>query len=129
MTCSVTTFSVAGTVSGAAAGHTVELQNNGVNTLTVVADGNFQFPPLADGSAYAVSVSAQPAGQTCTVSNGSGTVSGANVTDVAVKCVDDVVPPPVFAEPIPVPVDSRPALGLLVLMFLIIGVTSLNRRL
>ena len=34
-----------------------------------------------------MTVKTNPTGQTCTVSNGSGTVSGANVTNVAVNCV------------------------------------------
>ena len=42
---------------------------------------------MADGTAYGVTVKTNPSGQTCTVSNGSGTVSGANVTNVAVNCV------------------------------------------
>ena len=34
-----------------------------------------------------MTVGTQPAGQTCTVTNGSGTVGAANVTNVAVSCV------------------------------------------
>ncbi|HRN59797.1 MAG TPA: hypothetical protein PLI44_06125, partial [Chiayiivirga sp.] len=46
---------------------------------------------LPSGTAYAVTVSAAPAGQTCSVANGSGTVAGANVTNVDVTCAD--IPP------------------------------------
>jgi hypothetical protein len=65
------------------------LRNNGGDDLRVYADGTYTFAtPVADGSAYAVTVSAQPTGpaQTCTVANGSGTVSGSDVGNVAVSC-------------------------------------------
>ena len=41
---------------------------------------------MASGAAYAVTVSQQPSEQTCTVSNGTGTVTNANVTSVSVVC-------------------------------------------
>jgi exo-beta-1,3-glucanase (GH17 family) len=78
---------VGGTVTGLAG--TVTLQNSGGNDLTVAANGPFTFTTLlAPGAAYAVSVQAQPAGQTCTVMNGSGIASG-NVTSVTVECVSN----------------------------------------
>ncbi len=82
----VSVFTVGGTLSGLTSG-TVVLQNNAGDTLSLSADGSFNFAnSLADGSAYNVTVSAQPAGQTCAVTNGSGTLSGANVSDVTVNC-------------------------------------------
>ncbi|MCW8846175.1 MAG: cadherin-like beta sandwich domain-containing protein, partial [Gammaproteobacteria bacterium] len=87
----VPTYTVGGTVSGLTGNAT--LQNNGADDLPIAADGPFAFSTaLIDGSTYAVTVSAQPDGQTCTVSNASGTVSGANVSNVGVTCVDNVVP-------------------------------------
>ncbi len=81
-------YTIGGTVSGLSG--TLELQNNGGNDLTITADGTFTFSTaLADGSGYSVAVKTQPDGQTCTVSNGSGTISGANVTNVAVTCSVD----------------------------------------
>ena len=85
------TYTVGGTVSGLTG--TVALLNNGGDGLSVSADGGFTFATaLGDGEAYAVTIDAQPAGQTCEVANGTGTIAGADVTDVAVSCVDD--PPP-----------------------------------
>ena len=77
-------------VTGTAAGLTgsVVLQNGTGASLTVTANGQFSFAaPIAVGSSYAVTVQTQPAGQTCTVSNGSGTAGSTNVTDVALTCV------------------------------------------
>ena len=80
-----TTYSVGGAVSGLSG--TVVLQDNGGDNLSVSASGPFTFATaLASGAAYSVTVSTNPSGQTCTVSNGSGTVASANVTNVAVSC-------------------------------------------
>src|SRR5579862_5531800 len=80
-----TKYSVGGTVSGLSG--TVVLQDNGSDSLSVSANGSFTFATqLASGAAYAVTVQTNPSGQTCTVSNGSGTVGSANVTSVAVSC-------------------------------------------
>ncbi|HEB60950.1 MAG TPA: hypothetical protein ENJ06_03900, partial [Phycisphaeraceae bacterium] len=82
-------YTVGGTLSGLASGNTVVLQNNGGDDLSLSANGSFTFgTALADGSSYSVTVLTQPTSpnQVCAVSNGSGTVSGANVTDVSVVC-------------------------------------------
>jgi hypothetical protein len=77
-------FTVGGTVSGLTG--TLTLANNG-DALTLTASGSFTFDtPLADAAAYAVTVTTQPAGQTCIVANGSGAIAGASVTDVTVAC-------------------------------------------
>jgi hypothetical protein len=81
------TYTVGGTVSGLAAGDTLILQNNGGNDLSVIANGAFTFTtPLTTGTAYSVTVGSAPAGKTCAVTNGSGTVPGANVTNVGLAC-------------------------------------------
>jgi hypothetical protein len=82
-----TTYTVGGSVSGLTGAGLVLSLNAGAQTLPVAASGAFTFPiGLADSSPYAVTVGTQPAGQTCSVSNGSGTISGANVTNVTVTC-------------------------------------------
>jgi len=78
-------FSVGGSASGLSG--TLVLQNNGGDNLTLTSEGDFTFAtPLVDGSTYNVTVLTQPASQTCSVSSGSGTVEGADVTDVNVTC-------------------------------------------
>lgn len=82
---SAATYTVGGTVTGISG--TVVLHDNGGDALTISSNGSFTFgTSLANGAAYAVTVATQPAGQTCTVSAGSGTVTGANVSSVAVAC-------------------------------------------
>jgi hypothetical protein len=86
VTCNaVVGYSVSGSLSGLS--HTVVLQNNGADDLTIGTNGPFTFPaPVADGTAYEVTVKTQPTGQICIVGNGTGTISGANVTNVTVTC-------------------------------------------
>ena len=82
-------FSVGGTVSGLAAGNSVTLQNNGGDDLVINSDGGFSFDTLlSNGDDYAVTVLTQPPNQNCSVSNGTGTIAAADVTDVAVSCAD-----------------------------------------
>ena len=88
VTCTTDTFMVGGTVTGLAGGGLV-LQDNGGDSLWIAGDGSFAFPtPIASGDTYAVTVSGQPSAptQTCTVSNGTGTIGTTDVTGVAVTC-------------------------------------------
>jgi|HubBroStandDraft_6_1064221.scaffolds.fasta_scaffold00079_48 hypothetical protein len=81
------TGNIGGTVSGLS-GQGLVLQNNGANNLAVTVDGSFTFTTsIAIGGAYDVTVLTQPStpGQTCMVTNGSGT-AGASVTNVLVAC-------------------------------------------
>jgi hypothetical protein len=85
VTCSTTTYSIGGTLSGLTGG-TVVLQDNGTDNLSLTKNGSFTFATkLAAGSSYAVSVLTQPNGQLCTVTLGNGTAN-ANVTNVQVTC-------------------------------------------
>lgn len=80
------TYTVGGSVSGLTGGGLV-LQNNGNDSLSISASGIFTFAiPVTDGNSYSVNVFTQPTGQICSVSTGAGTVSGGNVTNVAVVC-------------------------------------------
>lgn len=84
--CATNAYTVGGTVSGLSG--TVVLQDNGGDDLTINSNGSFTFAtPVAQGASYSVTVLTQPTGQTCSVTNGSGTMGGANVTNVGVNCV------------------------------------------
>ena len=66
------------------------LQDNGGDNLTVSANGSFTFATaVASGTPCSVTVKTSPAGQTCTVASGSGTMRSANVTNVAVSCTNN----------------------------------------
>lgn len=90
ISCITNTYSIGGTVSGLAGGNTLTLQNNLTDDLLVSANGAFTFATqLADQSSYTVTVLNQPEtpNQTCTVTNNSGVLNGANQTDILINCV------------------------------------------
>ncbi len=83
------TATIGGMITGLVANTSVILQDNGGDSLTINANGPFQFKtPVTGADLYAVTVVTQPVGpnQICTVTNGSG-VATANVNKVAVTCV------------------------------------------
>jgi uncharacterized delta-60 repeat protein len=87
------TFTIGGTVDGLQ-GSGLVLSNLG-GQVRVSANGNFTFPGTATiGQGYEVNVAAQPHSpeQVCTVAHGTGQVSNANVTDIAVHCQTPAIP-------------------------------------
>lgn len=87
LTCKPDPYRIGGTVTGLMSNGRVVLQNNHADTATISANGSFVFPSAAlSGSQYAVTVLTPPAGETCAVTGGTGTVGAANVTTVAVDC-------------------------------------------
>jgi hypothetical protein len=83
-----TDYTVGGTVSGLV-GTGLVLQNNGGDDLSISSDGTFTFATaLFDADTFHVTVLTPPSGQACSIVNASGTISGANVTDVTVTCTD-----------------------------------------
>jgi hypothetical protein len=85
-----TSYTVGGTASGLAASGLVLLDNGG-NALSVAANAtSFTFSTeLTSGSAYTVTIQSQPTGETCSVTNATGTVT-ADVTSVSVNCSSTV---------------------------------------
>ena len=86
VTCSNQSYSLGGTVSGLAfSGLSL---TDGTDTVSVAANATgFTMPtPVAFQSHYAVTVSAQPTGATCSVSSGSGTMPASAVNSVTVTC-------------------------------------------
>jgi 6-phosphogluconolactonase (cycloisomerase 2 family) len=80
-------YTVSGTLSGLASGQQVTLADNGKDTLNVTTDGSFTFQqPVIYSQPYSVTIATQPAGQTCSVSNGSGSSFSYNVANVNVLC-------------------------------------------
>lgn len=63
-------------------------------TQTVPAAATTQTlaPALPTGTSYSVGIARQPAGETCAVANGSGTIGNADVTNVEVNCAANPYP-------------------------------------
>lgn len=81
-------YSVGGMIGGLPSGGSVKLALNGGTPETVSANGAFSMSTkLFDGSGYSVITSDAPAGYTCSLNHGSGTIANADVTSVAVNCV------------------------------------------
>jgi hypothetical protein len=97
-------YTIGGTVSGLPTSGSglsgLVLLDNGGDALSfpVGANGTFTFPTaLPSGSAYNVTVQSSPSGESCSVSNGSGNVTNANITGVVVTCSAVVVGPPAIS--------------------------------
>ena len=82
------TYRLGGSVSGLVAGGTLVI-NNGTTTLSIASSGTFSFPlTVSSGTNYAITVAAQPAGQLCSVINGSGTVVQSSITNIQINCTN-----------------------------------------
>jgi hypothetical protein len=82
-------YQVGGSVDGVPAGAAVLLALNGASPLRV-SNGPFTFSDaLPDGATYNIELKEQAAGRTCTLERGTGKISGAAITDVAVHCASN----------------------------------------
>ena len=89
--CATNSYTVGGTITGLV-GSGLVLQNEGGDDLSVSVTSTFTFTtPLLSGSPYAVTIETQPAGQLCTLANATGTITNANITNVTVSCVSQLV--------------------------------------
>jgi hypothetical protein len=86
ITCSDEAYSLGGTVTGLTSPGLV--LSDGSNTYSVPVNAtNFTMPMVvAYGSSYTMNVQTQPAGLTCTISGGTGTMPASAVADVGVTC-------------------------------------------
>ena len=80
-------FTIGGGIAGLSADGLVIA--NGADTLSPMhGTASFAFAtPVATSAAFAVTVTTQPAGESCTVTGGSGTVGSANVSSIQISCV------------------------------------------
>ncbi|HYH95297.1 hypothetical protein [Hyalangium sp.] len=84
VTCAQRTYSLGGTVTGLTG--TLQLRLEEGETLSVTANGPYTFQTrLPKGGTYSVSIATQPRGHQCTLTLGSGTVTG-NVTGITAQC-------------------------------------------
>ena len=81
-----TTYSLGGSIAGLT-GSGLVLSSGGQTVSPASSATSFTFPTkLATGSSYEVSVSTNPIGLKCSLSNASGTVNTNNITSIAVAC-------------------------------------------
>ncbi len=81
-----TIYTVGGSLAGLPSGQQLNLQN-GNHVLVISANGAFTFgEQLPSGGSYSVTVADPLPWGTCVVANGSGTVAGGNVNNIAVTC-------------------------------------------
>ncbi|AOP35086.1 hypothetical protein A0128_15300 [Leptospira tipperaryensis] len=88
ITCSTNSFTVGGTISGLS-GTGLTLKNNGTDDIAITTNGTYTFSTgISSGGTYNVTVSQNPSSptQTCSVTNGSGLISGSNKTNVDITC-------------------------------------------
>ena len=81
-------FSVGGTVTGLT-GSGLVIQNNGADNINISGNGSFTFiSPLNTNATYSVTVQTHPSSPTqfCSVTNGTGTISNSNVSDISIIC-------------------------------------------
>ena len=112
------TYSLEGSVSGlVGSGLVLNVAANGSSSASVAANGTVDLAKaVAAETSYTVTVATQPSSpaQVCSVTNGSGTISNANVTNVAISCAAPVAaPPPAAGLPITATVTGLPGPGLM----------------
>jgi lysophospholipase L1-like esterase len=92
VSCVIDRYPIAVTVGGLSSGQQLTLSNNGADSLTVTQNGQVFFQSFVPfGGSYAVTVSAQPNTQTCSLFRGSGTAVSTAITDLRVRCSPLVV--------------------------------------
>jgi hypothetical protein len=81
------TYTVGGTLSGLTTAGLVLKLNNTSSLLIPAGATTFKFASgLQSTTSYEVTIGAQPAGKTCSITNGSGIISIADITNVMINC-------------------------------------------
>ena len=121
VSCTYTSFTIGGTISGLG-GNSVTLLNNGGDALVVNGNGSFTFATALASGSYSVTVGTQPTGLYCQVTQGTGTVGSTNIDTVVVTCTNttacssptNAVPPSsdplwaIYSSPTDPDADSTP---------------------
>jgi len=94
VTCITHTHELTGTVSGLTAGKLVVV--NGSDRVEIPATPATPIPfamaKVAEDAPYGITILTQPAGLTCSIANGVGTMGTANVGNVQISCAPVPVP-------------------------------------
>jgi hypothetical protein len=94
--CTTKSFNVIAYVSGLGSGESVEITNNqGLPNETSITVNSILFPrqpikappfSVQDGESYSLSITGQPRNKTCQLTNPTGTVDGAHISNIKVVC-------------------------------------------
>jgi hypothetical protein len=84
--CVTDSFTVSGTVTGLVPPNKIILQNNLQNDQSVNGSGNFTFPAQLDMTGYDVTILSFTGAVACSISNNTGNIAGAPVTNVLATC-------------------------------------------
>jgi len=88
--CTTDQFRIGGTVGGLTGSGLVLAMAGEPDLVVDPGATSFTFSnSLASGTGYSVSIATQPSGQTCALTNRSGTVGAADVTSVTATCYDN----------------------------------------
>ena len=82
-------YTLGGSVSGLSTGNLVVQKSSGSTTTshTLSANGPYTLDgTLFAGSTYSVTIPTQPNNHSCQISNGSGTVANANISNIDISC-------------------------------------------
>jgi len=91
--------------------------------LSIITDGPFTFDTgILDGNEYNVTILSQPTGLLCSITNATGSIAGASITNVTVSCDIAVTPVP---DAIPVPTLST---WMLFVLAVLLGFVGLSNR-
>ena len=97
-------YTVAGNVSGLAANSSLSIMNNGADPTTIRSNGNYQFAvQITSNGSYAITIAGQPASQSCSIANASGTNITHNISNADISCSQNpVLPVPVATPVVPI---------------------------
>lgn len=91
VSCITHTHALTGTVSGLTAGGLVVV-NGADRTVIKAGDTKFAMANVAEDAPYGITILTQPTGETCSVVNGVGKMSTADVGNVQISCMPTPAP-------------------------------------
>ena len=84
--CTIRKRALGGTIVGLGNASGLELVNGSDRVVVPPDTTKLTMPPVSEGFPYGVTVLKQPAGRTCTVENGSGTMPAGPFDGIVVRC-------------------------------------------
>ena len=80
------TYTVSGNLTGLSSGTSIVLGVNGQSQTLTQSGGFTTALTLNTGASYSLAITSQPTGETCAVSNGSGTIASSNINNIQIAC-------------------------------------------